>query len=165
MPTLTPPVPIVLIGIHTEIGGPVAEGLGPDWETIRFIQTFSAAKSDLPPLLRGTPPPTAPTNTIGTNAYGRPVRAILLGRGFTQAQAETLFALYKDESTIPPEEGGVLWAAADEAKRAPGKAGTEPPPGAEKIMVPILKGVLEGWKRRVEAGENVGKEKGELVLY
>ncbi|KAI1422700.1 hypothetical protein F5Y12DRAFT_799302 [Xylaria sp. FL1777] len=159
MSTLTPPVPIVLIGIHTEIGSAVAEGLRPEWEVVRFIQTFEAAKADLPHILRGAAPPDAPTNTVGSGDYARPVRAVLLGRGFTQQQAEALYALYGDVAAE-----SVLWAAGAEANRRPG---TGPPPGIEKIIVPMFRGVLEDWKKRVE-GEGVGegkKKKGELVLY
>ncbi|KAI0805040.1 hypothetical protein GGR55DRAFT_681326 [Xylaria sp. FL0064] len=169
MSTLTPPVPIVLIGIHTEIGAPVAEGLRPEWDVIRFIQTFTAAKHDLPHLLRGTPPPDPPTNTVGSNAYGRPARAVLLGRGFTQEQAEELFNLFKDKTPIPAEEGGVLWAAGAEDKRPAGLEGMEPPKGIEGVMVKTFRGLLEGWKERVGRGW-AGKKgekgaKGESVLY
>ncbi|RWA05108.1 hypothetical protein EKO27_g9998 [Xylaria grammica] len=157
--SLASPVPIVLVGIHTEIGAPIAEALRPDWDVVRFIQTFEAAQNDLPYILRGEAPPTAPTNSVGSGDYSRPVRAILFGRGFTQQQAETLHGLYSGEATVP-----VLWGAGAAAKRGPS---TEPPPGVEKIMVPILRGVLEDWKKGVEGkgeGEGEGK-KGELVLY
>ncbi|KAI1295179.1 hypothetical protein F5Y03DRAFT_399317 [Xylaria venustula] len=159
--TLTPPVPIVLIGIHTEIGAPVAEALRPDWDVTRFIQTFEAAESDLPYLLRGENPPNAPTNTVGSAnvSPSNPPRAILFGRGFTQQQAESLFAKLKNEAAAE----SVLWAAGAEANRPPGIAGSQPPPGVEKIMVPVFRGVLEAWKGRVEKGDV--REKGELVLF
>ncbi|KAI1354008.1 hypothetical protein F5Y01DRAFT_34928 [Xylaria sp. FL0043] len=171
MSTLTPPVPIVLIGIHTEIGAPVAEGLRPEWDVIRFIQTFTAAKSDLPSLLHGEAPPSPPTNTVGSHSYSRPARAVLFGRGFTQAQAEELFNLYKNETPVPAEEGGVLWAAGAEDKRPKDLEGmVEPPRGIEGVMVKTFKGLLEDWKERVEGGRDIkekGKEgkEGELVLY
>ncbi|KAI1276352.1 hypothetical protein F5Y07DRAFT_399608 [Xylaria sp. FL0933] len=164
MSTLTPPVPIVLIGIHTEIGAPVAEGLRPEWDVIRFIQTFTAAQHDLPSLLRGETPPSPATNTVGSHSYTRPARAVLLGRGFTQAQAEELFTLYKNETPVSAGEGGVLWAAGAEDKRPAGVEGMEPPRGIEGVMVRTFRGVLEDWKRRVEGREGKG-EKGELVLY
>ncbi|TGJ85556.1 hypothetical protein E0Z10_g3206 [Xylaria hypoxylon] len=157
MSTLTPPVSIVLVGIHTEIGGPVAEGLRPDWDIVRFIQTFEEAQSDLPYILRGEAPPTAPSNSVGSEDYSRPVRAILFGRGFTQQQAETLYGLYSSEAKVP-----VLWGAGAAANRGPG---TEPPPGVEKVMVPIFRGLLENWKKEVERKGEGEAKKGDLVLY
>ncbi|KAI8950160.1 hypothetical protein F4801DRAFT_579776 [Xylaria longipes] len=175
MSTPTPPIPIVLVGIHTEIGEPVASGLRPDFDgtslppfpspsplhpplattnpsrptVIRFIQTFAAAQSDLPYLLRGESPPDAATNTVGSGDFSRgPARAVLFGRGFSQRQAEELYAANKTAAE------GVVWVAGDEAKRP---AGFEPPPGIEKVMVPIFRGALEKW---VEEGG-----KGGLVLY
>ncbi|KAF2965885.1 hypothetical protein GQX73_g7701 [Xylaria multiplex] len=146
------PVSIVLIGLHAEIGAPIAEGLRPDWEVVRMIQSFEAAKADLPYILQGQAPPTAPINSVGSGDYSRPVRAVIFGRGFTQEQAETLYGLYSAEAKEP-----VLWVAGAAANRGPG---TEPPPGVEKIMVPIFKEIL---KKGVEGGE--GKGKSELVLY
>ncbi|KAI1186004.1 hypothetical protein F5B17DRAFT_405790 [Nemania serpens] len=152
MSTSTPPVPIALIGIHTSIGEPVAAALRPDYDVTRFVQTFEAAKADLPHLLRGSEPPTAPTNAVGSHDYSRPVRAVLFGRGFTQQEAETLYGLYKD---VAPS---VLWVAGAETGRPPGGVVAEPPPGVEKIVVPVFRGVLEKWVQE-------GAEKGGLVLY
>ncbi|KAI0503226.1 hypothetical protein F5B22DRAFT_560747 [Xylaria bambusicola] len=156
--TLPSPVPIVLIGIHTEIGRSVAEALRPDWDIVRFIQTYEAAQADLPYLLKGEAPPAAPTNSVGSGNYSQPARAVLFGRGFTQQQAETLYEQHADSATSPP----VLWAAGAEANRKPLPAGIEVPPNVDKIVVPIFKGLLEDWKKKVE-GE--GKKEGELVLY
>lgn len=114
------------------------------------MQSFEAAKADLPYLLRGEAPPTAPTNSVGSQDYSRPVRAVVFGRGFTQQQAETLHGLYKD---VAPS---VVWVAGAEVERPPGVV--MPPPGVEKILVPLFKGLLE--KAVVE-----GAEKGGLVLY
>ncbi|KAI1108583.1 hypothetical protein F5Y14DRAFT_74908 [Nemania sp. NC0429] len=152
MSTSTASVPIAMIGLHTSIGEPVAQGLRPEWEVTRFMQSFEAAKADLPYLLRGEAPPTAPTNTVGSHDYSRPVRAVFFGRGFTQQQGEELYALYKD---VAPS---VLWAVGAEAEpRAPGAVVT-PPPGAEKIIVPAFRGILEKWVQE-------GADKGRLVLY
>lgn len=116
------------------------------------MQTFEAAKMDLPYLLRGEAPPTAATNAVGSGDYARPVRAVLLGRGFTQQQAETLYGLYKD---VAPA-GAVLWVAGAETTRPAGVTG--PPPGVEKIIVPLFRGLLEKWAQE-------GAEEGGLVLY
>ncbi|KAI3327318.1 hypothetical protein HD806DRAFT_531894 [Xylariaceae sp. AK1471] len=155
-PTLTPPVPVVLIGIHTEIGSPVAERLRPDWDIVRFIQSFEAAKADLPHLISGREPPNPPTNSVGSGMSkygGRPVRAVLLGRGFSQQQAEELYELYGGNATEP-----IVWAAGSEAKRPKGLLNDGPPPGVANMVVPIFKSVLENWKGQ-------GASKGELVLY
>ncbi|KAI0470796.1 hypothetical protein GGR56DRAFT_657656 [Xylariaceae sp. FL0804] len=77
MATLSEPVPVVLIGLSTEVGRPVTEGLRPEYEVIRFIQSIEAAEADLPHLLRGDEPPAAPTNDVGTHAYGRPARVVI----------------------------------------------------------------------------------------
>ncbi|KAI0465573.1 hypothetical protein F4859DRAFT_376801 [Xylaria cf. heliscus] len=70
---------------------------------IRFIQTYPAAESDLPYLLRGEAPPTAPTNAVGSADYSRgPARAIVFGRGFSQKQAEDLYAANKDNTNTTP---------------------------------------------------------------
>ncbi|KAK5626619.1 hypothetical protein RRF57_002334 [Xylaria bambusicola] len=150
--TLTSPIPIVLIGIHTEIGRPVAE-------IVRFIQTYEAAQADLPYLLRGEAPPNAPTNSVGSGDYSRPAHAVLFGRGFTQQQAEMLYAQHAASVASPP----VLWAAGAEANRKPLPAGVEIPPNVDKIVVPIFKGLLEEWKKKTVEVE--GKKEGELVLY
>ncbi|KAI0551794.1 hypothetical protein F4679DRAFT_582252 [Xylaria curta] len=151
MPTLTPPVPVVLIGIHAEIGEPVAEGLRPDFDVIRFVQTFSAAQADLPYLLRGEEPPTPATNAVGSGDYSRgPARAVLLGRGFSQQQAEDLYNANKGVE-------GVAWFAGDESKRPEGADSQDPPPGTSKVMPQVMKGLLEKW---VKEGA-----KGGLVLY
>ncbi|KAI1746635.1 hypothetical protein F4782DRAFT_536237 [Xylaria castorea] len=154
MSTLTPPIPVVLVGIHTEIGGPVAEGLRPDFDVIRFVQTFSAAQSDLPYLLRGeAPPPEAPpTNSVGSADYSRgPARAVLFGRGFSQRQAEELY-----DANKKTEEETVVWIAGEESKRPTDFE--NPPPGTDKVMVPLFKGLLEKWVKE-------GEGKGGLVLY
>ncbi|KAI8631667.1 hypothetical protein F5Y19DRAFT_473347 [Xylariaceae sp. FL1651] len=150
MSTLTSPVPIVLIGIHTEIGGPVAEGLRPDWDVVRFTQTFEAAKADLPHLIEGREPPNPPTNEVGSGKYGRPVRAVCLGRGFTQQQAETLRELYDGRAKEP-----LLWVAGAAAKKP---SGNMPPAGFEKIAIRNFRDNLENWKKQ-------GASKGELILY
>ncbi|KAI1359399.1 hypothetical protein F5Y08DRAFT_349696 [Xylaria arbuscula] len=161
--SLTPPVPIVLIGLHTEIGAPVAEGLRPDYDIVRFIQTFEAAKTDLPYLLQGSAPPDPPINSVGSEDYSRgPVRAVLFGRGFSQQQAETLYGLYNNEA----KADRVLWVAGAEAHRKSGKVGAEPPPNPEKIIVPIFRSLLEDWKKKVESGDEAGTEEGKgVVLY
>ncbi|KAI3334493.1 hypothetical protein F4824DRAFT_187416 [Ustulina deusta] len=169
MSPLTPPVPIALIGIHTEIGEAVAKALRPDWDIVRFMQTFEAAQADLPYLLRGETPPAAPTNDVGSGVYAQPVRAVLMGRGFTQQQGEALHEQFKDVA-----ESSVLWAVGADANRPPwvgGRSSTEPPPGIEKVVVAALRGVLEAWKKGeegAEGGEEKEKKKkkgGVLVLY
>ncbi|TRX96390.1 hypothetical protein FHL15_002662 [Xylaria flabelliformis] len=152
MSTQTSPIPVVLVGIHTEIGEPVSAGLRPDFDVIRFIQTFAAAQSDLPHLLQGKEPPTAPTNSVGSGDYSHgPARAVLFGRGFSQQQAEELYNANKDIE-------GVVWIAGEEAKRPKDvKDIQNPPPGTDKVIVPIFKGLLEKWVK--EGG------KGGLLLY
>ncbi|KAI0111221.1 hypothetical protein GGR51DRAFT_509386 [Nemania sp. FL0031] len=151
MSTKTPtPIPIAMIGLSTEIGSPVAEGLRPEYDTIRFMQSFEAAKTDLPYLLRGESPPSAPTNDVGSGLHTKPVRAVLFGRGFTQQQAEDLYELYKD---LAPS---VVWLAGATATRP---AGNGPPPGAaEKVIVPMFRAKLAELLKE-------GKEEGGLVLY
>jgi hypothetical protein len=185
--TLTPPVPIVLIGIHTEVGKPVAEGLRPHWDSmsmvfpsspsplsnrmsrlsyadhvflkaVRFIQSFEAAKADLPHLIAGREPPTPPTNSVGSGMGkydGRPVRAVLLGRGFTQQQGEELRRLCDDDGQAAEP---IIWAVGSEANRPKGLPPSAPPPGLAEIVVPVFKGILESWK-----GEGASKAK--IVLY
>ncbi|KAI1744795.1 hypothetical protein F4680DRAFT_235385 [Xylaria scruposa] len=151
MSTQTPTIPVVLVGIHTEIGEPVSEGLRPEFDVIRFVQTFSAAQADLPYLLRGEEPPTPPTNSVGSADYSRgPARAVLFGRGFSQKQAEDLYNANKGVE-------GVVWIAGEESKRPKDADVQDPPPGTNKVMVPVLKGLLEKW---VKEGA-----KGGLVLY
>ncbi|KAI0872544.1 hypothetical protein GGS24DRAFT_502688 [Hypoxylon argillaceum] len=142
------PIPIALIGLHTEIGGPVAEGLRPEYDVTRFIQSYAAATTDLPPLLRGEVPPNPATNTVGSGA-ARPVRAVLFGRGFTQQQAEALRAAH---GHLAPS---VLWVAGSAARGPP--EGSGPPADAHKVVVPVFRRILEE-----ELGE--GKE-GKLMLY
>ena len=93
---------------------------------------------------------------------------MLFGRGFTQQQAETLYASCKDATKEAERKvGPVLWAAGAEAHRKSGKVGAEPPPNVAKIVVPIFRGLLEDWKKRVESGVGEvgeGKEEG-VVLY
>ncbi|KAI0436590.1 hypothetical protein F4803DRAFT_215986 [Xylaria telfairii] len=148
MSTPKTPISVVLIGIHAGIGAPIAEGLRPDFDVIHFIQTFPTAQAELPHVLRGEAPPTDPTNTVGSADYSRGgARAVLFGRGFSQAQAEELYAANKSFE-------GVAWIVGDDAKRP---EGTGPPSGADKIMLGIFKEQLEKW---VKDGE-----KGGLVLY
>ncbi|KAI0189910.1 hypothetical protein F4808DRAFT_32012 [Astrocystis sublimbata] len=155
MSTPQAPIPIVLIGIHAEIGEAVAAGLRPEFDIIRFIQTQSAAHTDLPYLLRGENPPSATTNSAGSAdfSHGAP-RAVIMGRGFSQAKAEELFAAYKDITPTGKEEEKVVFIASSDATRP---AGLEPPPGIEKIMVGVFREQLEGWVR--------GGMRGGLVLY
>ncbi|KAI1122588.1 hypothetical protein F5Y10DRAFT_71607 [Nemania abortiva] len=154
----TPPTPIMsaqkssvaiaLVGLHTEIGAPVAEGLRPEWDVTRFIQSFEAAKADLPYLLSGEAPPNPPTNDVGSGTYSSPVRAVVFGRGFTQQQAEELHALYND---LAPS---VVWLAGSAATRP---AGAGPPANVEKTLVPMFRAKLE---ELVKDGAEGG-----LVLY
>ncbi|KAI1814998.1 hypothetical protein GGS20DRAFT_584930 [Poronia punctata] len=119
--SLTPPVPIVLVGIGTEIGGPVIEGLRPEWD--------------------------------GSENYGRPVRAVLFGRAFSKEQVETL----REECDSVGGKEPVLWVAAGDGREGrTGRGG--PPPGAEKIVLPLFRKCLDDWKRS-------GDEKGGMVLY
>ncbi|KAI1437878.1 hypothetical protein GGR50DRAFT_643371 [Xylaria sp. CBS 124048] len=200
-PSLTPPIPVALIGIHTEIARPVAEGLKPDWEIIRFIQSVEAAKQDLPYLLHGQEPPNPPTNDIGTSSFPpssssfsfssssssssshtptphsptispptspstttstststttRPIRAILFGRGFSQAQAESLYSLFQPTALEP-----VLWVAGAAANLPHGRPlpdGFAPPKGVEKIVVPAFLKELEKWRAD-------GAKEGKIVFY
>ncbi|KAI1827581.1 hypothetical protein F4861DRAFT_491866 [Xylaria intraflava] len=145
----TPPIPIVLIGLHTEMARPISEGLKPDYEILRFIQTQEAAKQDLPHLLQGETPPNPPTNDIGTEHHDRPARAVLLGRGFTTEQAEALYGLFKDAGPEP-----VLWVA---------RAGANPRPagglaGMEGVIISVFRSVLDEWRDQ-------GADRGRLVLY
>ncbi|KAI0401651.1 hypothetical protein F4802DRAFT_418451 [Xylaria palmicola] len=153
--TLQKPVPIALIGIHTSIGSAVAEGLRPDWDVVCFIQSFRDAQSQLPHLLRGSPLPESPSNNdvgSGDLTHG-PVRAVLFGRGFSQQEAQTLYASLGAEGggSAPP----VVWVAGDEARRP---AGFDPPAGIERVMIPIFRDALEKW-------EAEGASETKIVLY
>ncbi|KAI5924567.1 hypothetical protein F4810DRAFT_664210 [Camillea tinctor] len=153
MPALSEPVPIVLIGRTTEIGRPVAQGLLPEYEVIRFIQSFEAAKAELPYLLAGSKPPESTesaTNDVGTHNYGRPARAVLFGRAFSQEQAEAL-----KESTRGSAKDPVAWIVGDQKKKP---AGDGPPPGYANIAIKTLRGVLDQWR-------DEGAVKDDIILY
>lgn len=79
---------------------------------------------------------------------------MLFGRGFSQKQAEALYEKFGSSSS-GEKETTVLWAASDDAKRP---EGAEPPADAEKVMLSVLKKVLEEW--RAEGGKE-----GKFVLY
>ncbi|KAI1322180.1 hypothetical protein F5Y16DRAFT_52575 [Xylariaceae sp. FL0255] len=152
--------PIILIGIHSELGAPIAQGLRKDgFDIIRQIQSVPAAKADLPHLLAGREPPNPPTNNVGSGEYGRPARAVLVGRGFTEAQVNELRELFDSDAAEP-----VLWAAGKDTEKAKVQAtmGSKnddmPPPGYEKIIENTMRGLLRSWVDR-------GAKEGELVLY
>ncbi|GAP86623.1 putative conserved hypothetical protein [Rosellinia necatrix] len=151
--TMTPPIPIVLVGIHADIGRPIAERLRPDWDVVRQIQTLEAAEQDLPHLLRGRAPPAPATNDVGSGAFdGRPVRAVIFGRAFAQSQAEALYGRFGADADA---DAPVAWVACDNAKRP---VGGDPPPDAGEIMLPVFRAILEDWKAE-DAAES------RLILY
>ncbi|KAI0019878.1 hypothetical protein F4780DRAFT_780002 [Xylariomycetidae sp. FL0641] len=154
MPSLSEPVPVVLVGLSTAIGGPVTEGLRPEYEVIRFIQSLPAAAADLPHLLAGAPPPTAPTNDVGTANYeaGAAPRAVIFGRAFAPADVEALRAQVRDAAKHP-----VAWVVGDPAK-TPQTGGAGPPPGYAQKGAQAVKDKIREWRER-------GAEEDELVLY
>ncbi|KAI0599522.1 hypothetical protein F4775DRAFT_550237 [Biscogniauxia sp. FL1348] len=156
MPSLPSPIPIVLIGLRTEIGRPVSQGLLPEYEVIRFIQSLEAAQADLPYLLAGRAPPAPPTNDVGTHRYGRPARAVLFGRAFTPAQAAEL----RSKATGAGADLPVAWVVGDPAKKPSGGSGSGsgPPPGYADVAARISKGVLDRWREE-------GGLKDDIILY
>ncbi|KAI1259024.1 hypothetical protein F5Y18DRAFT_411337 [Xylariaceae sp. FL1019] len=151
MATSIASVPIALIGIHQEIGGPVSEGLKPKYEVVHFMQSMSAAKEDLPHLLQTQSPPNAHANDVGTGDYSRQIRAVVMGRGFSEEQGKELHAMFDSMATLP-----VLWVVGENSKKPPG---LDIPPGdfAEK-QSKFFGDILDEWWKR-------GASEGELFLY
>ncbi|KAI1493669.1 hypothetical protein F5X96DRAFT_620832 [Biscogniauxia mediterranea] len=143
MPALSEPVPIVVIGLRTEIGRPVSQNLLPEYEVIRFIQSFAAAQADLPHLLAGREPPEPPTNDVGTHRYDadRPPRAVLIGRAFTPDQAAAL-----RESSSGSAKEPVAWVVGDPAKKPSGATAGGPPPGYADVVAAVAKEILGRWR-------------------
>ncbi len=67
MSPLTPPVPIALIGIHTEIGEAVAKALRPDWDS---TGTLPHLPSPLPPSHPNEPALTEPSRALHADLRG-----------------------------------------------------------------------------------------------
>ncbi|KAI1502081.1 hypothetical protein F5X99DRAFT_380545 [Biscogniauxia marginata] len=144
------PFPIVLIGLHTEMGALVSRSLLPEYEVIRFIQSFEEAQADLPHLLAGREPPTPSTNDVGTHEYGRPARAVLFGRAFTPEQAAAL-----KKSAAGSAKDAVVWVAGDPAGKP---SGDGPPPGYEEVVAKTAKSIIGRWREE-------GAVRDETVLY
>ncbi|CAJ2503547.1 Uu.00g109410.m01.CDS01 [Anthostomella pinea] len=139
MPALSEPIPVVLIGRSIEMGKPVSELLLPEYEVIRFIQSFESAQSELPHLLAGHQPPTPGTNAVGTEDYSRGApRIVILGRFFLPEQAEQLRSATTGTNADP-----VAWIVGDPAKTPPGNG---PPPGFEKVIARTVKEAIRGWR-------------------
>ncbi|KAI0397625.1 hypothetical protein F5Y17DRAFT_454781 [Xylariaceae sp. FL0594] len=160
MSPLTPPVPVVLVGIHTEIGLAVAEGLKPEWDAnythparaVLFGRGFAQRDAE---TLR---------HEFYISSYDK--NAVLWvaadAASVARIRAERKAAKVKEEGKEEEEEraeGGVEEEEEEEEEGGGGGgvAGT-PPPNAAEIIVPLFRRALEGWRDR-------GAEKGGLVLY
>ncbi|KAI1634637.1 hypothetical protein F4809DRAFT_617632 [Biscogniauxia mediterranea] len=159
MPALSEPVPIVLIGLSTEMGRQVSQNLLPEYEVIRFIQSFPAAQADLPHLLAGREPPEPPTNDVGTHRYdGRPARAVLLGRAFTPDQAAALReeSLSRSSNSAGAEKHPpVAWVVGDPAKKPGGGGAAGPPPGYAGVVAGVAKEILGRWREGGAAEDGI----------
>ncbi|KAJ5287433.1 hypothetical protein N7478_003119 [Penicillium angulare] len=152
MSSASTPIPVVVCGRSTAIGKPVSESLLPEIEVIHFIQTNEAAIKELPLLLAGQDPQSTDDNGVGSHQYGRPVRAVIFGRGYGIDDIESFKAACEGAALEP-----VGWIAGDPAKApAPGA----PPPGPDyfKTASKLTKEAVFKW---VESG--AGKD--QVILY
>ena len=118
---------------------------------IHFIQSLSAAQSEIPHLLAGRDPQTPHVNDVGTKDYSRPARAIIFGRGFDLNDIEIL---REKVAGIPQDP--VLWIAGDPRRKPP--PGTVLPPNIHQLVAGIARKLLGEW---VEAGA----ASNEVILY
>lgn len=119
----------------------------PNKTVIHFITTPEGAHAELPLLLAGQDPQSAPPSPddIATHNYAHPPRAVIFGRGFAHEFIQELKKAYADRSQEP-----VAWVAGDPTKGPTGMPG----PGYAEEVVKSVKDVLAGWK-----GED------DIVLY
>ncbi|OQE29313.1 hypothetical protein PENFLA_c004G01402 [Penicillium flavigenum] len=148
---MSSPLPIVLCAQDAGIGKPASELLLPEFEVIHFIQSLSAAQSEIPHLLAGRDPQSPHVSNVGTKDYSRPARAIIFGRGF---DLEVIEALREDVAGISQDP--VLWIAGDPSRKPP--PGAVLPPNIHQLVAGIARKLLSGW---VEAGA----ASNEVVLY
>ncbi|KAJ5671824.1 hypothetical protein N7507_000951 [Penicillium longicatenatum] len=152
MSNLPNPLPVVLCGLSTKIGKPVAEAMLPEFEVIHFIQTNDAALAEIPHLLAGRDPQSPHNNGVGSGNYTQPARAVIFGRGFSRSDVETFRAACEGVNQEP-----VVWVVGDPAKQPPADA---PPPGEgyAKIAAQGTKDIIIKWKED-------GAIKDEVILY
>ncbi|KAJ5776371.1 uncharacterized protein N7511_001382 [Penicillium nucicola] len=144
-------LPIVVCALDAEIGKPVSELLLPEFEVIHFIQSLSAAQTEIPHLLVGQDPQSPHTNNVGSKNYDRPVRAIIFGRGFDLKDVE---ALRNKVASLPSDP--VVWIAGDPSRSLP--PGAVPPPNYPQLVAGVARKLLDRW---VEDGA----VRDEIVLY
>jgi hypothetical protein len=118
---------------------------------IHFIQSLTAAQSEIPYLLTGQDPKSQHINDVGTKDYSRPVRAIIFGRGFDLVEIE---ALRENVAGIALDP--VVWIAGDPSRKPP--PGAVPPPNYPQLVAGVARKLLSGW---VEAGAS----QEEVILY
>ncbi|CAP80564.1 hypothetical protein E8E15_011028 [Penicillium rubens] len=148
---MSSPLPIVLCALDAGIGKPASELLLPEFEVIHFIQSLSAAQSEIPHLLAGRDPQSPHVNNVGTKDYSRPARAIIFGRGFDLEDIEAL-----RENVAGISQDPVLWIAGDPSRKPP--PGAVLPPNIHQLVAGIARKLLGGW---VEAGA----ASNEVILY
>lgn len=113
---------------------------------IHFIQSFEAAKAELPVLLAGRDPQVSEANDVGTHNYSQPPRAVLVGRAFEEDQVEELRKACSGAARAP-----VAWLLGDPAKLPTG------PPGPEYAVEVAndCKNVLTKWKEDGGVNEDI----------
>ncbi|OQD60013.1 hypothetical protein PENPOL_c033G10074 [Penicillium polonicum] len=148
---MSSPLPIAICALDSGIGKPVSKLLLPEFEVTHFIQSLSAAQSEIPHLLAGRDPQSPHVNDVGTKDYSRPVRAIIFGRGFDLEDIEALRVNVASISQDP-----VLWIAGDPSRKPP--PGAVPPPNYHQLVARVARKLLGGW---VEAGATIN----EVILY
>lgn len=107
---------------------------------IHFTLGYEAAAAEIKHVLAGQDPQTQNKNSVGTNDYSKPPRAVVLGRGLTPSDAEELRKTCAGINKEP-----VAWLVGD-----PAKAPTVPvgPEYGERVARES-KNALDGW---VKAG-------------
>ncbi|KAI1343233.1 hypothetical protein F5Y15DRAFT_412027 [Xylariaceae sp. FL0016] len=149
MSSSSKPVSVVLIGLSTEIGRPVTEGLLPEYEVIRFIQSEEAARADLPHIFEGREPPAPSTNDVGSGHYGQTPRVVIVGRAFEPEKVEAIRQSCAGSIGAP-----TVWVVGDPARKPAGV----PPPGYGQKLPGELKKIISGWYE-------AGAEKDDMILY
>jgi hypothetical protein len=115
---------------------------------IHFIQSFEAAKAELPLLLAGREPQVSEVNDddVGTHNYSQPPRAVLLGRAFEEEQVEELRKACSGVALAP-----VAWLLGD-----PAKVPTAPPgPDYAVTVANDCKGALAKWKEEGGVSDDI----------
>lgn len=107
---------------------------------VHFIQTKEAAVAEIPHLLAGRDPQSSGDNGVGTHEYGRPVRAVIFGRGYSLEDIEHFYKASAGSNMEP-----VAWIAGDPAKK-PNPNAPPPGPGYAQVATDGVKVVLEKWK-------------------